>query len=712
MLVLVFFVLSFVSYSQDTLNHKFGIYGGMNLNNHTADFNKLAEIPNCCPEFREGTGNGINIGILYEMRLGRVLWLGTRLGILSLDGILKNEELTTIITPSGTTDGILEHKLEGKFSNIGIEPSLIYNPIGNVLINVGIRAGLNISSKYDQVETITKPEGVGTFLDAEGNDTGLRTRNKYNGDIPNAVSLQLFASGGISYELPLNKSNSLRATPELQYYFPITELVENTKWKVNSLRLGLAIKYAPIPKPPKQKLFERQYEIDTIEIPNELITQRAYRKGGEITRNETNEDDNTIVVREIISRIDTIYIPKSYRLNGQITIVGLDTLGVEIPKPRFIVEEFVSNRLDPLLNYVFFDENTYKLPTRYKKLNLTETNEFEIEQLFYDSTLQIYHNLLNIIGKRMRENPTASITLIGCNSDIGMEKGNIDLSKKRAEEVKSYLTSVWGIDEKRIKVETRNLPQKASTPISEPDKIAENRRVEIYSDNPKIIAPIFIEKIDRQANPPIVRFKLVAESEAGLKNWMVVGYQNTAKTNKFEHKQEGTIRQELDWELEQYQKIIPKYAEPIIGELHLEDNKGSKHKSQTQSEPLEIISIQQKRVNKIGDYEVEKFSLILFDFDKSAIDGQNQKITDFIKERIKPNSEIEILGYTDRTGSVEYNKNLSQRRANATKEALKRTEAKSQGIGQEKLLYDNDLPEGRFYCRTVEIIVKTKIKGE
>lgn len=518
-LVLIFACLFAILdiYSQDTLNHKIGIYGGLNLNFHTADFYKLAGIPNCCRNFRDGSGTGINAGILYEMKLSDVFWLGSRLGLLTLDGTLKNEEPTTIITQTGPTTGIFEHKMDGMFSNIGLEPSVMYNPFGGFFVNAGIRLGLNISSKYDQVETIIKPKGVGTFIDSLGNDTGLRTRNKFNGDIPNATSFQMFASGGISYEVPLNKSNSLRAVPEIQYYFPITELVENTKWKVNSLRLGLAFKYVPIPKPPKPRLFERKYEIDTIQIPSDLIAQVTYRKGTEKTSQDKFEDDEKIIEYEIISRTDTVLTPITYKLAGKITAVGVDNFGQEKPKHKFEVEEFVSNRLDPLLNYIFFEDNSSQLPTRYKRLTPNETKEFDIEKLFYDSTLQIYYNILNIVGKRMILNPTAKITLIGCNSDQGAEKGNIELSRKRAEEVKNYLTNVWGISNDRITIQTRNLPQKASTPTNEPDKIAENRRVEIISDNEKITEPIFIEKIDRTANPPIVRFKLEAEAEAGLK---------------------------------------------------------------------------------------------------------------------------------------------------------------------------------------------------
>lgn len=709
--IILLFILSLnMLYSQNTSKTKYGVYGGYNLNSHSADFQKLEGIPNCCPEFRDGSGGGINAGLLFEYRLNPSFLIGARLGILSLDGLLKNEELTTIITNSGPTTGIFEHKLEGKFMNLGLEPSLIYNPFGGLLLNVGIRAGMNLTKDYDQVETIIKPEGEGTFLDENGNDTGLRTRNKYNGEIPNAVPFQIFATGGLSYELPLNKSNSFRVAPEVQYYLPITELVENTQWKVNTLRLGLALKYVPVSKPPKQKLFERQYEIDTIRIPSDIIAQVTFKKGEEQTRTDKFEDDEKIINYEKRSRTDTIFTPRTYKLNGNISIVGVDKFGKEIPTPLFKIEEFISNRLDPLLNYIFFDNNSSVLPSRYNQITPEEAKEFTLEKLFYDSTLKIYHNILNIVGKRMQENPTATITLTGCNSDLDLEKGNKELSHKRAEEVKSYLTRIWKISDNRIKIQVRNLPQKASTPINEPDKIAENRRVEITSDNEKITEPIFIEKIDRIANPPIARMKLEAEAEAGLKYWEVIAYQNSNKTDKFEYKKDGEIISQIDWELSQYQKITPKNPEPVIAELHLYDKKNNHHKSTAQTKPIEVITIQEKRKNRVGDYEVEKFSLILFDFDKATIENQNQRIIDFIKTRVKPESEIEIIGYTDRTGNPEYNKRLSERRAKTTLTALNRKDATAKGLGQEKLLYNNDLPEGRFYCRTVEIIVRTKVE--
>ena len=66
------------------------------------------------------------------------------------------------------------------------------------------------------------------------------------------------------------------------------------------------------------------------------------------------------------------------------------------------------------------------------------------------------------------------------------------------------------------------------------------------------------------------------------------------------------------------------------------------------------------------------------------------------------------MGYTDRTGNLEYNQKLAEQRGVSAQKSLGRDNAKVTGLGSSKLLYNNDFPEGRFYCRTVNIIVKTK----
>ncbi|MCO5251975.1 MAG: OmpA family protein [Candidatus Kapabacteria bacterium] len=711
LIMIAFQLLSIcATFANDTTKSKYGVYGGINPNFHSAQFTNLPGIPNCCPRFESGSGLGYNFGVLYEHRLGKEFSLGVRLGLHSLSGTLSAEEETTVITPTGPLNGMFEHTVESGFMNVGLEPALIYSPTPRFNISLGMRVGQNLTYTFNQVETIIQPEGVGTFMDEDGNDTRKRTRNEFEGDLPDANTFQMALFSGLSYEMPLNTDNTMRIVPELFYYFGLSDMVKETDWTVNSLRLSVAIKYVPLPKTVKPEVFKKEFKIDSVRIESDLITAVTYKRGIENIENHRSETDIEIIHTEIISRVDTILIPKTYALSGAIEAVGVDNAGNEIPNPLFRIEEFISNRLDPLLNYVFFEDNSHTLPARYKSISKDAARQFDLTDLFRDSTLQIYHNILNIVGERLNMYPAANVVLIGCNSDMGAESKNLELSRNRAETVRDYLVNVWNINPQRFKIEAKNLPDKASTPKTEADKIAENRRVEIYSNDFRILEPIFIEKIDRSSNPPIVRFKLKGQSDAGLKSWELKAYQSSDDESIFTKSGDRNLVESIDWELAQFQKLIPKSPEPLIYSLNLVDNHGNVKSIDNKTKEIEVMTVQHKRTEQIGDYEIEQFSLILFDFDKHVIADNDKTIIEFIRSRLKKESELEILGYTDRTGIADHNKKLSERRAEATRTALQRPDAKVVGFGGDKLLYNNELPEGRFYCRTVNIIVKTKVK--
>ena len=90
-------------------------------------------------------------------------------------------------------------------------------------------------------------------------------------------------------------------------------------------------------------------------------------------------------------------------------------------------------------------------------------------------------------------------------------------------------------------------------------------------------------------------------------------------------------------------------------------------------------------------------------------------IIDFVKSSISKNSIVRITGGTDRLGEADYNKKLSVERAKSVRKFLRSIKpdiniVEVQGKGASELKYNNDLPEGRFYCRTVMIEIKTPVK--
>jgi outer membrane protein OmpA-like peptidoglycan-associated protein len=711
-LLIVLIVICIFDLSAQENNQTYGLFFGYNRNIHYTNFQKIPDVPNCCPKFEYGYGNGYNYGILFEQKLIEGLIIGARLGYDNFNATISTLEPTKVIMGNTLADGEFEHSIKTTISHYQLSLQVGYVLFADLRINGGFFAGMYGQADYSQNEKITKPQASATFIDSLGNDTFRRIRNEFSGSLKEVSKLSFGALFGLSYDFPLNSKKSIKLTPEAEYQYFFNDIAANMDWKISAVKFGLAIKYSPIPKPILKEIFKRENNIDTITIENDIIAENTFIKGKENINSFIKESETEVITTEVTRRTDTLLMKKSYKIEGTITAVGVDKAGKEIPKPIFSIEEYISKRLDPLLNYIFFDNNIAILPVRYKLINPNETGIFEIDSLYRETTLDIYYHILNIIGKRMTENPTAKISIIGCISDIGDEKDNVDLTRQRTEAVRDYLVNVWKISSFRIALNNKKIQSKVSTPLEEADIISENRRVEIYSDNGKILEPIFIQQIARTANPPIVRFKPTAKSDADLKCWDINAYQNSDTNNKFIFQSNDRTVTKVDWELDKFQKIIPKSPEPIIFSLKLEDVKGNKKIIDNKSLPFDVVTIQKKKIERVGNYEIDKFSLILFDFDKSSIEGRNKSIIDFINARIKPESQIEIRGYTDRTGEDRYNEKLSEKRAQATKLALKRQDAIAVGIGEEILLYNNDLPEGRFYSRTVEIIVKTLLENK
>ncbi|MBZ5565264.1 MAG: OmpA family protein [Acidobacteriia bacterium] len=101
----------------------------------------------------------------------------------------------------------------------------------------------------------------------------------------------------------------------------------------------------------------------------------------------------------------------------------------------------------------------------------------------------------------------------------------------------------------------------------------------------------------------------------------------------------------------------------------------------------------------------------MFDFDQASFNELNKQIIDtWLYRRIAPVDRVTITGYTDRTGNAAHNLELSRNRARAVADAVVLEDSQRSGIaglGMSVLLYNNNLPEGRFYCRTVNVVVRT-----
>lgn len=223
-----------------TLVWRVGLFGSYDLNRHNADFRGLPGVPSCCPQYSTGDGNGQLLGALVEVVPDSAWALSLRAGYSVVNAVLTSKEPVVL---TGIVDGVIEHRIDARFSLMGIEPAFIWKPVGGLNVQVGVLAGLLIRGRFDQREELVSPQ-EGTF------ENGERIRFSYSDqDIPQSSALEVSLIGRIGYELPLNRTGTLAVVPEISYSYGLTPLVSGLEWTANIARFGLALKYTLNPPP-------------------------------------------------------------------------------------------------------------------------------------------------------------------------------------------------------------------------------------------------------------------------------------------------------------------------------------------------------------------------------------------------------------------------------------------------------------------------------
>lgn len=634
----------------DTVRSRYGIFLHYHFNKHRTDFRAIPGIPNCCPQFTDGSGSGITIGALYEIPVSRSILFGIRPAFSIEDALLEKDEPITLSVDGIATPGIFRHIIDAKISSFGIEPQFLWRISNRLMLHFGFRSAFLMKHTFSQKEELLEPIDVGTF------ENGKRIRNEISANIPRTNSLRHSLLLGGSYEFPLNKTSSYIGAIELLYAIGRTPVVKELDWYINTLRLGVALKWSP-----KE------------EESNPQMTTLLEKSTAESKHENSNK-------KKFASQ-DTI----AFRFSQSLRI-----------------EEYFSQRLHPLLPFIFFGENTDTIPSRYRRLSAPEASEFLIDQLHSLDALPMYYQLLNIVGRRMIGNPKAKLNITGCNSDDGLEKNNLSLSHRRAISVRNYLRDVWRISELRLTVAERNLPEKPSYP-TDPDGIMENQRVELSSDTWEILEPIFTRSAVRIMNPEDVDIAVEFDTMVPVKQWSCSILQNEKRLASFSGVR--TVPQILSWKNMDHEagRIAP--GQPLIARFVIEEISGKKNSKEI-SIPIDFLSIERKIHLGIKDEkQIDRYNLIHFDFDSDIFTLSMKRIMDTITTRTREASRVSITGYTDRMGDGERNRSLSEVRAQNTKRYFASSITNAGGMGEFEL-YDNDLPEGRFYNRTVEILAE------
>ena len=634
-------------------------------NFHFTNFTGLPNYPNCCDSFKSGMGNGFEFGAGIQQWLGiEDFYIGTKFSFGNLNGLIKKTETLPVTVSGNLVNASIENGIDVSLNSINILPFVTYriSRVSDYLfVSLGGKFGFPISANFAQSEQLISPN-VGTF------ENGYRVRNIRSGDLPNVSPVLYGGALGAFYELPLNKDKYLKLVPEINLNYWFNSPVKSLSWNAMQLTFGLGIRYntpPPPPPPPPPPILPKLLPLN---YPDKSTSFTV-----DINHKVLNLKDDT----------------------------QTDYDGI-------IIEDFTYTNLKPLLNYIFFEENSAVIPPRYHLLTADEAKNFNYRDLQGLDALETYYHYLNIVGYRMREYSAPTLELVGTNANVGAEQNNLALSQARAESVKRYLCNVWQIDPSRITINKRNLP-KDPTRASEGISIgeAENRRVEIYSSDNRITESILSFDTVSVLKNDKIHFTPDIQSSFGIENWkLTVGKENTEVQSWSDI---GILPDVIIWNPESKINLFSKLKD-LDFDLVVSDKMGQSAKSQVKSLPIKKITIASKRAeNIIDDKDLEYYSLILFDFGSRSLEAKHNKVVDFVRTRIKPNSKVVISGYTDIIGQAEVNKKIAADRARAVAARLNFRNVEIRGIGKDELLYDNSYPEGRFYCRTVTISIETPI---
>jgi outer membrane protein OmpA-like peptidoglycan-associated protein len=394
-----------------------------------------------------------------------------------------------------------------------------------------------------------------------------------------------------------------------------------------------------------------------------------------------------------------------------------------VDAPKNVPSESVVTEVFPLGNYVYFDEGSTKIPSRYVLLKKSQVKDFRQDQVELTTPenfsgrskrqMIVYYNVLNIIGDRMVKNPNSTIKMVG-SSEQGPEDG-----REMAESTKFYLVDVFGINPTRIAVEGRSKPVIASVQQGGTVDLAllkeGDRRVTIESSSPELLMEFYsgtnamrpVEIVSGQVAPPESYVFVNADGGTdAYSSWMVEFKDEQGKVQSFG----PYVNDKISIPGNKILGTRPEgdYKVTLIGQ----SKSGQSFRKETTAH---LVNWSPSTTD-----EATRFSVI-YEFNSAKTIKMYEKyIKEVIVPKIPKNGTVVIHGHADITGSDAYNLKLSLERANDVKSIIQsglksagrddvKFEVSGYGEDETKSPFDNKFPEQRYYNRTVVIDINSKM---
>ena len=659
---------------------------------HDANF-QLPQAPMCCEPYLSSTSVSMSVSALIRQEITKFLRLNLRGTFMPMSGEFVKDQTIFV---SGATEGLTRSTLTTSMSYIGGEIIADFRIANPVRLMAGVSLGTLTGATFSQQEDLIVP-GTGTF------ENGKRSRNVATGaEMQGVNTSQMGIVIGLGMDLPMTENHSVVITPELLYTIATADNLTGQAWRTNSLRLGASIGFSlNAPEPPTPVERRREEFVDSVIVRIAADADEYRTRGPERIAIDTVVDPDLVVITERSYRTDTVFIPKAPVINAAIKARAVEASGAT--KDVFTINvstQYVTEAL-PLLPAIFFESQSITISPRYHQIRVA--NDFDLKAVA-PRTTAVHRDILNILGERLSATPSMTLSLRG-TADPTTENADCNLAQQRAIAVKDYLTRVWGIDAGRITVTASTgscAPDRPTRRLSE-EGYAENRRVEITSNDLSLLASVAKRRFNeaRTVDPPRIQFDPTGTSTQYVTDWKLEA--RTGDKTLFAKFGKGLpeiVTQDLNiTTAEQMTSGIPVDVELTIN--------GIRRSTASATTKLAVRK-------DTSNTELERLTLTLFEVASDEISAvAEEQIKNFV-ENVPTGSTVIVRGFADMLGNADFNKKLSQKRAESVcatirKHLRKKVEIQCNDITTDRFppgIESYVTPEERFLSRTVQIEVK------
>ena len=659
---------------------------------HEAKF-QLPQAPMCCTPYENSSSATLSISILLRQEITKSVRLNVRGTFMPHTGSFTQDQSIFV---TGGTNGLTRSTLSTSITYLAAEALLDFRVADPFRLLAGMAFGSFSGASFSQKEELITPS-TGTF------ETGRRTRNETTGQELRGVSTsQLGLVVGLGYDIPMTENHSVVITPEVLYTAGLTDVLTGVNWRTNTLRLGATVGFslnAPEPPTPVERRRETFFDSLIVRVAPNIDEYRT--TGQERTVLDTVVDPELVVITERVYRTDTVFAPEPPKISAAIKAKAIDPSGAG--KDVFTINvstQYVTEAL-PILPAIFFEGQSITVSPRYRQI--ASAAEFALKDVA-PRTTAVHRDILNILGERLKNAPSMTVQLRG-TADPTTENSDCNLAQQRAIAIKDYWTRVWGIDGNRITILQQSgscAPDRPTRRLSE-EGYAENRRVEVSSTDLSLLASVAKRRFNeaRTIDPPRLQYDPAGTSTDYVTDWKLEA--RTGSTTLFSKDGKGLpekVTQDLT--ITTAEQMLS--GEPVNVELTVNGIRRSTASATTQ------LAVRKDTAN----VELERLTLTLFEVASDEISAiAEEQIKSFV-ENVPAGSTVIVRGFADMLGNADFNKKLSQKRAESVCETIrkhlrKRVDLQCNDIATDRFppgIESYNTPEERFLSRTVQIEVK------